>query len=109
MRSASTFNWRTQRPQGRWGFKASSLEDPLLISGLALSMLPRPCGTAAARIGAAPCAMRNVSRADSGRMRMDLPRSDQWQMKTLAIPGNRIEQGANSDSMHVGIESILEI
>jgi preprotein translocase subunit SecA len=68
-----------------------SLEDPLLDfpGGLALSMLARAVsGTAAARIGSAALryAQRRAERIH-GRMRMDLLRSDQWQMKTLAISG----------------------
>ena len=68
-----------------------SLEDPLLdfAIGIALSHLARgTSGGTADQIGSA--ALRYAQRRAEqihGRMRMDLLRSDQWQMKTLAISG----------------------
>ena len=68
-----------------------SLEDPLLDSpgGFALSALAKAAsGKTADRVGSA--ALRYAQRRAErifGRMRMDLLRSDQWQMKTLAISG----------------------
>ena len=68
-----------------------SLEDPLLDfpGASALSGLAKAAnGTLADRIGSAVLryAQRRAERIH-GRMRMDLLRSDQWQMKTLAISG----------------------
>jgi preprotein translocase subunit SecA len=68
-----------------------SMEDPLLdfAAGIALSYFTRRAsGGTADRIGAV--ALRYAQgRAERlhGRMRMDLLRSDQWQIKTLAISG----------------------
>jgi preprotein translocase subunit SecA len=68
-----------------------SLEDPLLDfpAGIALSRLAKAAsGSRADRIGSAALryAQRRAERIHA-RMRMDLLRSDQWQMKTLAISG----------------------
>jgi preprotein translocase subunit SecA len=68
-----------------------SLEDPLLDFplGLALSRLASAfSGPVAYRIGRVTLryAQRRAERIHA-RMRMDLLRSDQWQMKTLAISG----------------------
>jgi preprotein translocase subunit SecA len=79
--------------QGQLGsFEAIlSLEDPLLNfpSGIALSHLAKGAtGTMADRIRGAALryAQRRAERIHA-RMRMDLLKSDQWQMKTLAISG----------------------
>jgi preprotein translocase subunit SecA len=68
-----------------------SLQDPLLdfVGGIALSHLANAAsGSVADRIGSAALryAQRRAERIHA-RMRMDLLRSDQWQMKTLAIAG----------------------
>jgi preprotein translocase subunit SecA len=79
--------------QGQLGsFEAIlSLEDPLLDfpSGIALSHLAKAAsGAVADRIRSAILryAQRRAERLHA-RMRMDLLRSDQWQMKTLAVSG----------------------
>jgi preprotein translocase subunit SecA len=79
--------------QGQLGsFEAIlSLEDPLLDfpSGIALSHLAKAAtGAVAERVRGAILryAQRRAERMHA-RMRMDLLRSDQWQMKTLAVSG----------------------